>query len=118
MDTGKVKTWLEDRGFGFITGDDGRDIFVHARQLPRGVRVLRAGDRVQYDKQRTERGIQAYNISMLDGDDEYADVITVAEYRRELIREVPASQPYCEVLVKIAMDHGWVTGLCPGGGLS
>jgi cold shock CspA family protein len=48
---GRVKNWKHDRGFGFIRGDDGVDIFCHVSVLQKAgiAAVLAAGDRVEFD---------------------------------------------------------------------
>ena len=51
MPTGLVKTWIEDRGFGFIAPDEGgADVFCHAKSLI-GCSVLTPGAAVEYDAQ-------------------------------------------------------------------
>lgn len=113
--TGAVKAWMDDRGFGFITGDDGKDVFVHVKQLPKGVRALKLGDRVSFERRKTNRGVQAFGVQLLNGDapvdassEEWADVITEGEYRRELTKAVPQAQPYFSSLVQLAQSHGWL----------
>jgi CspA family cold shock protein len=44
---GTIKWFSPERGYGFLTGDDGQEIFVHARSLPIGV-VPQQSDRVRY----------------------------------------------------------------------
>lgn len=57
MANGKVKKWLSDRGFGFITPDDGSpDLFVHVRSILSGATSLPEGASVQY-----EPGVNARN---------------------------------------------------------
>ena len=49
MPTGIVKTWIEDRGFGFIAPDEGgADVFCHAKNLE-GCSELVPGQRVEYE---------------------------------------------------------------------
>ncbi|MFN7161218.1 MAG: cold-shock protein [Candidatus Gracilibacteria bacterium] len=63
--TGVIKTLKA--GFGFITPDEkGPDIFFHAKQL-RGVMFddLRTGDRLSYDEQESDRGINAVNVELV-----------------------------------------------------
>ena len=47
MPTGKVKFFDAERGFGFITGEDGEQVFLHSSALPEGV-IPRPGTRVEY----------------------------------------------------------------------
>ena len=51
MNTGTVKFYNDQKGFGFIQPDDGsKDVFVHATALERaGIRGLREGDKVSFD---------------------------------------------------------------------
>jgi CspA family cold shock protein len=57
METGTVKFYNEQKGFGFITPDaGGKDVFVHATALERaGMRSLSEGQKVQYDTQADRR---------------------------------------------------------------
>lgn len=60
---GTVTWYDEDKGFGFVTPDDGEeDVFVHARALPGGLTGLSEGDRVTYDVVHVEKGPQARNL--------------------------------------------------------
>ncbi|HEX6872147.1 MAG TPA: cold shock domain-containing protein, partial [Micromonosporaceae bacterium] len=47
MPTGRVKWYEKDKGFGFLTSDDGGDVFVHKAALPSGVDDLKAGQKVE-----------------------------------------------------------------------
>ena len=47
MPTGKVRFFDADRGFGFITGDDGADVFLHSSALPSDAPSPRVGARVE-----------------------------------------------------------------------
>ena len=48
MPTGKVKWYDADKGFGFLTRDDGGEVFVHSTALPAGTTALRPGQRVEF----------------------------------------------------------------------
>ena len=48
MPTGKVKWYDSDKGFGFLTRDDGGEVFVHSSALQAGTAGLRAGQRVEF----------------------------------------------------------------------
>lgn len=58
---GKVKMFNTARGFGFITGDDGKDVYVHTSAIEGGA-VLAVGDNVEYDVESGERGLRAKNV--------------------------------------------------------
>lgn len=49
------------RGFGFITGDDGKDVYVHTSAVQGGV-ALAVGDVVEYDVETGDRGLRAKNV--------------------------------------------------------
>jgi CspA family cold shock protein len=58
---GKVKMFNAARGFGFITGDDGKDVYVHMTAVEGGV-TLAVGDTVEYEVESGERGPRAKNV--------------------------------------------------------
>ncbi len=58
---GKVKMFNTARGFGFITGDDGKDVYVHTSAIEGGV-VLAVGDVVEYEVETGERGLRAKGV--------------------------------------------------------
>jgi len=59
---GTVKWFNESKGYGFISGDDDTDYFVHVSQLPEG--GLNENDRVTFDTEKTDRGMQAQNVNL------------------------------------------------------
>jgi cold shock protein len=61
---GKVKMFNSARSFGFITGDDGKDVYVHTSAIEGGA-VLAAGDVVEYEVESSERGMRAKNVKKL-----------------------------------------------------
>jgi len=64
---GTVKWFDPKKGFGFITGPEGQDIFVHYTQIEGdGFRVLADGTRVRYDAQKGERGWHATRVVRLE----------------------------------------------------
>ena len=63
---GTVQRWLDGRGYGFIKPDEGGDdIFVHHTEI-RGAYSLREGQRVEFDVQRTDRGLRAINVKLIE----------------------------------------------------
>jgi cold shock protein len=64
--TGKVKWFDSEKGFGFISRDDGSDVFVHSSALPEGVPALRPGQRVEFGVAEGRRGDQALAIRVLE----------------------------------------------------
>jgi len=63
MPTGKVKWFDPKKGYGFILGDKGQDVFVHYTSIDgEGFRALRDGETVSYDLVKSEKGDQARNV--------------------------------------------------------
>ncbi|HAH07440.1 MAG TPA: cold-shock protein [Elusimicrobia bacterium] len=64
MPTGKVKWFNDQKGFGFITPDDGsRDVFVHYTALAsEGLRNLAENQSVEYEIEESEKGPRAVNV--------------------------------------------------------
>lgn len=52
------------RGFGFVTGDDGKDVYVHSSAIEGGA-VLAPGDAVEYEVESGERGPRAKTLKKL-----------------------------------------------------
>ncbi len=65
MPTGKVKWYDTDKGFGFLTSDEGEDVFVHASALPAGTASLKPGTRVEFGVVEGRRGVQALSVRPL-----------------------------------------------------
>ena len=61
---GVVKFFNRKKGFGFITGDDGQDYFVHFTAIPRGV-FINDNDRVSFEGSQGDRGLKADKIAVL-----------------------------------------------------
>lgn len=61
---GKVKWFNENKGYGFITGIEGQDIFVHFSAIQDvGFRTLKEGQQVEFDLLEGDRGLQAANVT-------------------------------------------------------
>ncbi|MEG0176376.1 cold-shock protein [Anaerorhabdus sp.] len=66
MSTGKVKWFNAEKGYGFITGDDGQDIFVHFSAIQtEGFKSLDEGQAVSFDVTTSDRGPQATNVAKI-----------------------------------------------------
>jgi CspA family cold shock protein len=65
MATGTVKWFNDDKGFGFITPDEGgKDLFVHFSGIAgNGFRSLAEGTRVSYDAEEGDKGPKAVNVT-------------------------------------------------------
>lgn len=64
MAQGTVKWFNAEKGFGFITGQDGKDVFVHFSAIQSdGFKTLEEGQAVSYDVEDGARGLQAVNVT-------------------------------------------------------
>ena len=63
---GTVKWFNAEKGYGFITGEDGKDVFAHFSQInSEGYKSLQEGQKVTYDVTNGPKGPQAENITIL-----------------------------------------------------
>ncbi len=82
MPTGRVKWYDTEKGFGFVTRDDGPDVFVHKAALPNGVAELTPGQRVDFSVADGRKGPQALQLKIIEAP------ATVAELRRRPAEEL------------------------------
>ena len=66
MPTGKVKWFDPAKGFGFLSQEDGPDVYVHADALPEGVTTLKNGARVEFGIAQGRRGDQALQVRLVE----------------------------------------------------
>ena len=66
MPTGKVRFYDADKGFGFLTKDDGGDVYVRSTALPAGTTTLKAGQKVEFGVVEGRRGEQALSLRLVD----------------------------------------------------
>ena len=64
--TGRVKWYDAEKGFGFLSQEDGEDVYVRSSALPTGVEGLKAGQRVEFGVAAGRRGPQALSLKLLD----------------------------------------------------
>ncbi|HEY1486406.1 MAG TPA: cold-shock protein [Micromonosporaceae bacterium] len=82
MPTGRVKWYDTEKGFGFVTRDDGGDVFVHKAALPSGVTELSPGQRVDFSVVEGRKGNQALSLKVIEAP------TSVAELRRRPAEEL------------------------------
>ena len=99
MPTGKVKFYDAEKGFGFLSDDEGGDVFLHANALPEGVTTLKGGTRVDFGIVEGRRGAQALSVKLL----EPAPSVTAG--KREQSRKKPEELvPIVEDSIKLLDD--------------
>gem|GEM_PF-221039 len=62
MKTGKVKWFNTQKGYGFIITEEGKDLFVHFKDVQGGVNAIKDNDSVTYDEEEGRKGLQAVNV--------------------------------------------------------
>ncbi|WP_286279239.1 cold-shock protein [Naasia aerilata] len=65
MPTGKVKFFDEAKGFGFISSDDGQEVFLHASALPAGTTSVKPGTKLEFGVVDGKRGMQALSARII-----------------------------------------------------
>ncbi|MVA76566.1 cold-shock protein [Auraticoccus sp. F435] len=66
MPTGKVRFYDAEKGFGFLSSDQGGDVYVRASALPAGVTSLKAGQKVEFGVIAGRKGEQALSVRLLE----------------------------------------------------
>jgi CspA family cold shock protein len=64
METGTVKWFNNAKGYGFISRENGEDVFVHYKSVVGdGYKTLNQGDKVNFEVEKGPKGLQAANVS-------------------------------------------------------
>jgi CspA family cold shock protein len=93
--TGKVKFFNVEKGFGFLSNDEGEDVYVNRDALPDGMTELKPGTRVEYGIVSGRKGNQAMQVHVLD------PLPSVVRATRKPAEEMA---PLVEDLIKL-LDH-------------
>ena len=64
--TGKVKWYNAEKGYGFLSQEEGEDVYVGSSALPSGVEELKAGQKVEFGIAAGRRGPQALSLKVID----------------------------------------------------
>ena len=110
MPSGKVKWFDADKGFGFLSQDDGPDVYVHSDALPEGIATLKAGTKVEFGIAQGRRGDQALQVRVIDAP------ASVARNQRNAQRKQPeAMVTIVEDLIKMleGVEEGYRRGRHP-----
>ncbi|RSN39707.1 DNA-binding protein [Amycolatopsis sp. WAC 04197] len=136
MPAGKIVSFDEIRGYGFVAPENGgEDVFVHVNSLTFDKRLLGPGVAVKFDVMESERGLKASRVDLVESpqsgtadaarkkaeahnqDDGMCDVLTVKEFLDEVTESLISAAPSVtgeqitlirRQLVHMAHKHGWV----------
>src|SRR5215211_5345529 len=117
MATGTVKWFSDDKGFGFITPDEGdRDLFVHHTGIQmEGYRSLAEGLRVTYEEEQGDKGPKAVNVQKLERRSGEHVLPTSSQVSRMIrmmmMRIVPIPIYMARVVPRSMIGHAPVGGL-------
>ena len=101
MPTGKVKWFDAEKGFGFLSQEDGPDVYLHADALPEGMTTVKPGARVEFGIAQGRKGDQALQVRVLDAP---ASVVRNQSHAR---RKKPEEMvPIVEDLIRVLDDVG------------
>jgi CspA family cold shock protein len=108
--TGKVKWYDAEKGFGFLSREDGDDVYVRSSSLPDGVTTLKAGTRVEFGILSGRKGDQAHQVRVLDAP------TSVATSQRNASRKQPEEMvTIVEDLIRLleGVEHAYRGGRHP-----
>jgi len=64
--TGRVKWYDAEKGYGFVTSDEGGDVFLPRNALPSGVTEVKSGQKIEFGLIEGRKGSQALGVSLVD----------------------------------------------------
>jgi CspA family cold shock protein len=103
--SGKVKWYDADKGFGFLSQEDGPDVYVRAEALPEGVTSLKNGTRVEFGIAQGRRGDQALQVRILEAPSSVAKAQSKAQSKAH--RKKPEDMvAIVEDLIRLLDDVG------------
>jgi CspA family cold shock protein len=99
--TGKVKWYDAEKGFGFLSQEDGPDVYVRSEALPEGIATIKAGTRVEFGIAQGRRGDQALQVRILDAP------ASVSRNQQHAKRRKPEEMvPIVEDVIRLLDDVG------------
>ena len=110
MPTGKVKWYDAEKGFGFLSQEDGPDVYVRSEALPEGTASLKAGTKVEFGIAQGRRGDQALQVRIIDAP------ASVSRNQRDARRKKPDEMaPIVEDLIRLldGLGEGYRHGRQP-----
>ena len=66
MPSGRVKWFSLEKGFGFISNDEGEDVYLAASSLPEGVATVKPGTKIEFSVIDSRKGPQAMSVRIID----------------------------------------------------
>jgi CspA family cold shock protein len=66
MPSGRVKWFSLEKGFGFISNDEGEDVYLAATSLPEGVATVKTGTKIEFSVIDSRKGPQAMSVRIID----------------------------------------------------
>ena len=66
MPSGRVKWFSLEKGFGFISNDEGEDVYLAASSLPEGVAAVKPGTKIEFSIIDSRKGPQAMSVRIID----------------------------------------------------
>ncbi len=92
MPTGKVKWYDVEKGFGFLSQDEGEDVYVRSSALPEGVEALKPGQRVEFGMAAGRRGPQALSLKVLEPAPSVRQNVASAARKEPVVRKHSADE--------------------------